>query len=83
MDSLFADMESGIESELIDLGAVSMTALRKLDGTKLRQVLRHVMQQTAHPQVTASGSERYDSTDRHLHDTSAPAPTVLVVPVHR
>lgn len=61
MDSFLVGMELGVESELIDLGAVSMTALRELDDTVLRQALRHVMQQTAHPQVTASGSgERVD-----------------------
>jgi hypothetical protein len=56
MDSLSADMEPGVESELIDLGAVSMTMLRELDGTALRQALRHVMQQTTHP-LTATNSE--------------------------
>jgi FXSXX-COOH protein len=49
-------MESGIESELIDLDAVSMTALRELDDTVFRQALRHVMQQTAHP-PTANNCE--------------------------
>ncbi|HWR48411.1 MAG TPA: hypothetical protein VN327_12500 [Pseudonocardiaceae bacterium] len=61
MDSFSAGMESDVESELIDLGAVSMTVLRELDDTVFRQALRHVMKQTAHPQVTASGSgERVD-----------------------
>lgn len=58
MDSSSTDMESGVESELIDLGAVSMTALRELDDTVFRQALRHVMEQTARPQVTANGSRR-------------------------
>ena len=57
MDSFSADRESGIESELIDLGAVSMTVLRELDDTALRQALRHVMHRTARPQVTASGDQ--------------------------
>jgi len=57
MDSFPADMESGVESELIDLDAVRMTALRELDDTVLRQALRHVMQQTAHPQVTAGNGD--------------------------
>lgn len=61
MDSLSADRESGVESELIDLGAVSLTVLRELDGTVFRQALRHVMQQTAHQRVTTGGSrERLD-----------------------
>lgn len=56
------DMESGIESELIDLGGISLTALRELDGTVVRQALRHVMQQASRPQVTVGGgsAERVD-----------------------
>lgn len=57
MDSFSVDMESDIQSELIDLGAVSMTVLRELDDAVLRQALWHVMKQTAHPQVTASGPD--------------------------
>ena len=62
MDSFSAGMESDVESELIDLGAVSMTVLRELDDPVFRQALRHVMQQTAHPRVcSGSGSaERVD-----------------------
>lgn len=56
MDSFSADMESSIESELIDLSAVSMTALREWDNIVLRQALQQVIQQTVHPQVTAGGS---------------------------
>lgn len=62
MDSFSVNLESGIESELVDLGSVSMTVLRELDDTVLKQALRHVMHQTARPQVTASGSQ--DSTGR-------------------
>jgi FXSXX-COOH protein len=57
MDSFSADAASGVKSDVIDLSAVSMTALRELDGTVFRQALRHVMQQTAHPQVTASDQD--------------------------
>ncbi len=56
MNSFSADLETGVESELIDLGAVSLTVLRELDDTVLRQALRHVMQQTAHP-LTATNDE--------------------------
>lgn len=52
MDSLSANQESGVESELIDLGAVSMTVLRESDDTVLRQAVRQVMQQTAHSPAT-------------------------------
>jgi len=51
-------MESDIESELIDLGAVSMTVLRELDDMVFRQALRDVMKQTSHPRVTAGGGDR-------------------------
>jgi hypothetical protein len=56
MDSFSAYTKSGVESEFIDLGAVSMTVLRELDDTVFRQALRHVMQQTAHP-LTATNDE--------------------------
>lgn len=62
MDSFSADVETGIESELVDLSAVSMTVLRRLDDTVFREALRHVMQRTAHPQVIASSGG--DSTGR-------------------
>jgi FXSXX-COOH protein len=60
MESFSADTESGVESELIDLGAVSMTALRELDDTAFRAALRHVMQQAAHPRVTSAGGSGTD-----------------------
>lgn len=63
MDSFSTDMESDVESELIDLGTVSMMALRELNGTVFRQALRHVMQQTAHPQVTAGGGSEAERVD--------------------
>ncbi|MGH3899077.1 MAG: hypothetical protein ACRDTA_12690 [Pseudonocardiaceae bacterium] len=50
-----ADTEPDIESELIDLGAISMTALRQVDDTAFRRALRHVMEQAAHPHVTVGG----------------------------
>lgn len=52
MDSFLTDRESGIESELIDLSAVSMVMLRESDDTVLRQAVRQVMQQTAHSPAT-------------------------------
>ena len=64
MDSYSGNAESDVESELIDLGAVSMPVLRTLDGTAVRQALRHVLQHSAHPQVTvgggSGGGERVD-----------------------
>jgi hypothetical protein len=64
MDSCSAEKELGVESELIDLGAISMTALRELDDTAFRKALRHVTRQTAQPRVAAGGegggAERVD-----------------------
>jgi FXSXX-COOH protein len=56
MDSFSAEMELGVESELIDLGAISMTALRELDDTAFRKALRHVTRQAAHPREASIGS---------------------------
>lgn len=55
MDSFSVDVQPGVESSLIDLDAVSMAALRELDGAMFEQSLWHVIQQNTHPQVTASG----------------------------
>ena len=60
MNQFPADLEPDIESELIDLHAVSMTALRDLDGTLVKRALRQVMQRTAHPPVADASSERID-----------------------
>jgi FXSXX-COOH protein len=54
--------ESGVESEVVDLSAVSMTTLRELDDTVFRQALRHVMEQTAHQRVAAN-AESEQATD--------------------
>jgi hypothetical protein len=56
MDSFSADIESGVESKLVDLGTVSMTTLRELDDTVFKQALRYVMQQATHTQVIRDGS---------------------------
>jgi hypothetical protein len=62
MSRFSADMESVIESELIDLGTISMRALREWNDAVLRQALRHVMHQASHPRVTVGGgsTERLD-----------------------
>ena len=56
MDSFSAERELGVESELIDLGTISMTALRELDDTAFRKALRHVTRQTAHPREASTGN---------------------------
>jgi hypothetical protein len=48
--------QSGIQSELLDLSAVSLSGLRNLDATLLRRSIRRAAERTAHIPVTASGS---------------------------
>lgn len=61
MNPFSADMESVVESELIDLSTVSMAALRTLDGAAIRRALRHVTKQPGYPGVTEqSEGERID-----------------------
>jgi len=49
--------ETGIESELLDLGGVSLTRLRTMDGRELRRSLRHAVERVTHIPVTASSGE--------------------------
>src|SRR5262249_26865968 len=60
MNKLPGALESDIESELVDLDAVSMTELRGLDGAVVERALRHVMQRSAYPRVSRGSSERID-----------------------
>ncbi|RSN42932.1 hypothetical protein DMC64_25945 [Amycolatopsis sp. WAC 04197] len=46
MSSFSADTEPDIESALMDLDAVSFTALRELDGEAFRQSAHHVVERT-------------------------------------
>lgn len=62
MDSSTLDNKSGVESRLIDLSQVPLTALRKLDGAALRQSLQHVLEKTRRPQV-ASAVEHTEHSD--------------------
>lgn len=57
MQSPGTDGDMGIESELLDLGSVSLTRLRTLDGNRMRTALRHAVERVSHIQVTASGSQ--------------------------
>jgi hypothetical protein len=45
-----------IAADLLDLGAMPLSALRALDSTALRRTLRHAVERTAHIPVTASSS---------------------------
>jgi len=56
MQAARSGAEDGIESELVDLGGVSLTRLRTLEGGEMRRAVRHAVERVAHIQVTASGS---------------------------
>lgn len=56
MQAARSGADDGIESELPDLGGVSLTRLRTLDGSEMRKALRHAAERVAHIPVTASGS---------------------------
>jgi hypothetical protein len=45
-----------IESELLDLSATPLSALRAMDSASLRRSVRHAVERTAYISVTASGS---------------------------
>ncbi|MFT7869964.1 MULTISPECIES: hypothetical protein [Amycolatopsis] len=56
MQAARSGAEDGFESELVDLGGVSLARLRTLDGGEMRKALRHAVERVAHIPVTASGS---------------------------
>ncbi len=67
MSSFSASTEPDIESALIDLDAVSFTALRELDGEAFRRSARHVVERTTLVRARyrsdnggAGGGERID-----------------------
>jgi hypothetical protein len=43
---------NGVESQLVDLGAVSFTSLRGLETAELRRAIRHVEEQAGSPSRT-------------------------------
>jgi hypothetical protein len=49
--------EAGVESQLLDLGEVSLTRLRTLDSRELRQAVRHAVERVSYISVTASESQ--------------------------
>ncbi|WP_173426383.1 hypothetical protein [Amycolatopsis orientalis] len=65
MSSFSASTEPDIESALIDLDAVSFTALRELDSEAFRHSAHHVVERTRHVHAryrsqNATGGERID-----------------------
>ena len=57
MQAARSGADAEIESELLDLGGVSITRLRTLDGGEIRRALRHAVERVSHIPVTASGSK--------------------------
>jgi FXSXX-COOH protein len=51
------ELESNLESSVIDVGAIPLAALRTLDGAVVRRSLRHVVERTAHVGVTEVSSD--------------------------
>ncbi|MEV6619724.1 hypothetical protein AB0M83_20785 [Amycolatopsis sp. NPDC051106] len=51
-----SDREAGVESELLDLGEVSLAQLRTLDSSELRKAIRHAVERVSYISVTASSS---------------------------
>ncbi|MFB9925958.1 hypothetical protein ACFORO_12735 [Amycolatopsis halotolerans] len=65
MSSFSASTEPDIESALIDLDAVSFTALRELDSEAFRRSAHHVVERARHVHAryrsqNAGGGERID-----------------------
>ena len=61
MRSFRSDVEAGVESQLVDLGAVPLAVLRELDDTMLHRSLSHVLEQARYVRVSAdAGTERVD-----------------------
>jgi len=56
MQSARSGREAGIESAVLDLGGVPLSELRTLDGSELREALRHAAERVSYIPVTASGS---------------------------
>ncbi|WP_326944218.1 hypothetical protein OG439_30570 [Amycolatopsis sp. NBC_01307] len=56
MQASRSDGEAGIESAVLDLGAVPLSELRTLESSELRKALRHAAERVSYIPVTASGS---------------------------
>ena len=56
MQAARSGKEAGIESAVLDLGAVPLSELRTLDVSELRKALRHAAERVSYIPVTASGS---------------------------
>ncbi|MGH3759001.1 hypothetical protein [Actinophytocola sp.] len=62
-----ADIDPGIRSELLDLGAVGLRELRTLDSTPFQDALQHVVNRTRRVRILSrsggaggGGGERVD-----------------------
>ena len=59
MDTVSADAGWGIESPLIDLGAVPLKRLLARDDPALAAAMRHAVEQAVHLQVCEYGGSRW------------------------
>lgn len=59
MDSFLTCMEPGVQSELVDLGPISLKVLRRLDDAALHRALRHAAEQTGHAWVASEEEQPY------------------------
>jgi hypothetical protein len=64
MQAARSGTDDGIESELVDLGGVPLSKLRTLDGSELRNALRHAVERVSYIPVTASGSTGGSGAER-------------------
>jgi hypothetical protein len=55
MDQFPVDVEPAVESQLIDLGEVPLSALRELDGAMLHRSLRYAVNKTKYLLISAAG----------------------------
>ncbi|MGH3757299.1 hypothetical protein [Actinophytocola sp.] len=56
-------VETSFTSDLIDLGAVSLGTLRKLDSAQVRVALDRVVQQTGRPTKSIAGCSQAHGID--------------------
>lgn len=57
------EVEQSFTSDLIDLGTVSLRALRELDGAELRVALDRVVQQTGRSTKSIAGCSQANGID--------------------
>ncbi|TCO59202.1 hypothetical protein [Actinocrispum wychmicini] len=61
MNTLSADSQQGITSNLIDLASVPLAVLRGLDNDELHRSVGHVVEQAGHPTMSKGNSSTVDA----------------------